>query len=131
MGFEQLLRDRQAHATAIIFSRKQRLENTAGDFRRDAGTVVGEEHLAVIFQFLNADPDARIGHALEPVDRVGGEDLKQSMKILGAHFGAHDGGGGAVDLDLCSVRLQNRFAQLTEVFQFGGNVSGPTPVGPT
>ena len=81
MGFEQLLRDRQAHATAIFFSRKQRLENTVGDFRRDSGTVAGENHLAVNLQFIDADPDARIGHALEPVDRVGGPCLRERIKI--------------------------------------------------
>ena len=47
VGFEQLLCDRQAHATAIFFSRKQRLENAVGDFRRDSGTVVGEGQFAV------------------------------------------------------------------------------------
>jgi len=82
VGLQQMPGDGQPHAPAVLLPGKQRLEDPPPDATRDARSVVGKQHLALIAEILHLDPDPRAGHALQPVDGIGRHDLMARRRSL-------------------------------------------------
>ena len=111
MHRHDVTRDGESHAAPAFPRRVQRLEYLVGQLLSDAGAVVAEHDLADLLFPGRLDPDLGAPDTMQPLQRIGHQDMENPLQALGPHLDAEDAGARKFGHHLDLAILQHRSDQ--------------------